>query len=304
MTETKIVDNRVLLLGLDELYREAMKRCESGELLRCAQVVAKRAGVQPANVPIEGYYGEEPELTEYFRLMRGLQSYRAGAGADVDSLTEFRRLYEVCTSPIFGEAQDEGMLLPVGRDSLSRALRESSEWTIPNLVEAACRFARETDDISLVGLAARARDEVVLAAVRESTVLYAEWVPGAAMNPPVPKYIWKVDEEIERAARKFVDTFNGLVGAKLPMPRADAAKAYWLASRENGIGGRCVRIGSDPTTDPVRHYHWAIRYDRFGKLGVEEFWSEEIWTTDRYRKRPAPPPDNIAEILANLRSEK
>ena len=34
--EVHIVDNRVFLLGLDELYRKAMKRIESVELLACA----------------------------------------------------------------------------------------------------------------------------------------------------------------------------------------------------------------------------------------------------------------------------
>jgi hypothetical protein len=68
-----VVDNRVFLLGLDELFHAAMKKHESGELLACARFVAAALKVPPADVAIEGYYAEQPALTAYFRLKRGLQ---------------------------------------------------------------------------------------------------------------------------------------------------------------------------------------------------------------------------------------
>ena len=72
-TERCIVDNRVFLLGLDELYREAMKQHERGELLSCARRVVATLHVAPTNVPAEGYYTEDQRLTEYFGLVRELQ---------------------------------------------------------------------------------------------------------------------------------------------------------------------------------------------------------------------------------------
>ena len=51
-----VVNNRVFLLGLDELYREAMKQLESGRLLDCARSIARRLRVRPAKGPVEGYY--------------------------------------------------------------------------------------------------------------------------------------------------------------------------------------------------------------------------------------------------------
>lgn len=74
-TVERIVDNRVFLLGLDQLYRERMKRHESTELLTCARAVAVKLNVPPADVPIEGYYTETKDLTEYFRLTRGCRTY-------------------------------------------------------------------------------------------------------------------------------------------------------------------------------------------------------------------------------------
>lgn len=71
--ERLVVNNRVFLLGLDELYRESMKTHERHELLICARETADALSVAPADVPIEGYYTEDEDLTEYFRLVRALQ---------------------------------------------------------------------------------------------------------------------------------------------------------------------------------------------------------------------------------------
>jgi len=79
-----VVDDRVFLLGLDQLYREAMKWHERGELLTCARRVAATLGVSPADVPIEGYYGEDEDLAEYLpvdlRAPGGEARPRSGRG--------------------------------------------------------------------------------------------------------------------------------------------------------------------------------------------------------------------------------
>ena len=60
MPEQRIVTNRVFVLGLDELYRQAMKRHECTELLQCAEEVASVLSLAPGNVPVEGDYTESP----------------------------------------------------------------------------------------------------------------------------------------------------------------------------------------------------------------------------------------------------
>lgn len=283
--EQRVVDNRVFLLGLDDLYREAMKPHERGELLACAHRVSEALDVGPANVPIEGYYTEDADLTEYFRLIRALQGVSAAAEPSVSSLSEFQRLRAVCSSPLFGPAQESGKLLPTGRDALSQALKDAyPDWTVANLVAIANKVARERDEISLVGLAARICDAVVLTATRESVVLYAERFVGAARRPRRPKYVWKVSPDLSQLARRFIDTFRSLFGEALPPPDAEHAAHYWAACQNNRLFGRCVRIGSDDSTSPVRHYHWAIATDSRDEYLVHEFWDREVWTTDRYRR--------------------
>jgi len=57
----RVVDDRVFLLGLDNLYRDAMSLLESEQLLSSARKVAEALRVRPAEVPVEGYYGATPD---------------------------------------------------------------------------------------------------------------------------------------------------------------------------------------------------------------------------------------------------
>jgi len=283
--ERCIVDNRIFLLGLDKLYRDAMQRHEREELLLCARRVADELHVRPADVPVEGYYSEDQELTDYFLLMRALQACDEGLKPAVSAIPQFQRLEEVTSAPLYGRPQWKGKLLPTGRDPLSQALLDTPppEWSVKRLADASCLTAQDTDDISLVGLAALIRDPVVLAATRESVVLYAEMMVGAAPGRQRPKYVWKVDKEIVDRARRFIGTFNALFGPELPPAESGHAESYWHAYRENDILGRCVRLGYDNGFSPVRHYHWAICLGPDGSFLVQEFWKPEVWTTERYR---------------------
>jgi hypothetical protein len=51
--DRRVVNNRVFLLGLDELYREALKRHERVELLHCARETASAVSVAPADGGIQ-----------------------------------------------------------------------------------------------------------------------------------------------------------------------------------------------------------------------------------------------------------
>ena len=278
-----VVNNRVFLLGLDLLYRSAMKKHEGGELLACARRVATALNVGPADVPVEGYYTEHSDLTAYFRLVRALQDVPLARASEVDSLPQFRRLLAVTSSPLFGPPIRE-YLLPKGNDPLSAALdaaQSEEEWTVPRLTAAAARVARETDDYSLVGLASRLEDPVVLAALRESVVLYAKEVTLGAIV--WPKFVWRVDPELCAMAQRFVDTFNALFGRELPPPRMQYAHAFAGGVDEFQIVGRCVRLGQTDEPQP-RYYHWAVVKGPDEQLTVNEFWAPEIWTTERYRR--------------------
>jgi hypothetical protein len=288
-TEVIVVDNRVFLLGLCELYRDAMKPHERGELLACARRVAGALGVPPADVPIEGYYAEDDELTAYFRLMRALQEVLASRTPIVKDLPEFGRLREVTSAPLFGRPVGEDYLLPLGRDPLSQALSDTQpEWSVERLTEAAYDAAeRYPRDISLVGLAARIRDPVVLTALRESVVLFAELL--LAGPPRQPEYVWQVDDDLAARASRFIDAFNALFDERLPPPKPKHVAVFVAAWKRSEILGRCVRLGGDTAEN---HYHWAICGAE--ELTVHEFWHGDVWTTERYRRALGPhgrPPD-------------
>ncbi len=288
----RLVDNRSFLLGLDGLYRSSMKALESEKLLPCARAVAEALQVQPANVPIEGYYHETPALEEYFRWMRSLQEQDEKAEAQVKHLSEFQLLWAVTNSPLYGRPQREGKLLPVGRDPLSQALRDTApQWTVDRLTKAAYAAALQFDDYSLVGLAARIQDAVVLTATRESAALYAEVVRLSLRREPELEYQWRVDEALAKVANRFIETFNSFVPGALPRAEAASAKRYYQAYADNEILGRCVRLGQ--TLDGSQHYHWAIfvkvSSGNRSELAVDEFWSKDLWTTPKYREAQGSP---------------
>lgn len=288
-SQVHVVDNRVFLLGLDELYRRTMKRVEVLELLACAREVAVTLRVAPATGPVEGYYAEDPRLTEYFQLMRALQAEPNGRAAEVERLRAYERLYEVTSSPLFGRPRDEDKLLPTGQDALTEALEKTprGDLSIPRVTARAEQAARAMDDYSLVGLAARSKDAVVLTALRESVVLYAR-VAVMGMSPsgmPREVYEWRVDPELAKQANRFIRVFNTLCPTERPLPEAAAknARMFWGACDVTRIVGRCVRIGYNDTVHPIEHYHWALKRPG-NQIEVEEFWAPEIWTTERYRR--------------------
>ena len=284
----RVVDNRVLLLGIDGMYRDAMKRFETDRLLHCADVVAGRLKLTEANVPVEGYYFETPQLRKYFRLMRALQEVEDADATEIKTLPEFRLLYEIADSPLYGRPQrvrgDCLMLLPTGRDSLAQALLEAQpeSWDVRAIVDAAHRAALEYDDISLVGLAARANDPVALAALRESVVLYAELVTVIGGDEDPPEYVWRVDEDLERAANRFIEIFNKFIPNAIRTAKPDNAGWFYHAYEENEILGRCARIAT--RMDNGEHYHWAVRLGSSRLPEVDDFWSAEVWTTERYQR--------------------
>ena len=287
MVTQHVVDNRVFLLGLDRLYREAMKRHERTELLICARRVAARLRVSPANAPVEGYYAEEAELTDYFRIMRALQEVEGSRAYEVARMKEFERLRNVTSAPVYGHPVIAGKLLPAGRDALFQALSDTyPEWTVARLTSAAYQIAQKTDDISLVGLAARIRDPVVLAAVRESVVLYAEAFAGG--QPAPPEFVWAVENELANLASRFIDAFNTLFGEELPRAEPALAARYWEAYEDNEILGRCVRIAYDDSVQPIKHYHWGIYRNASGEFAVQEFWQSKVWPTWAYRRALGP----------------
>jgi hypothetical protein len=283
MRERCVVDNRVFLLGLNQLYRQAIKWHERLELFRCARRVVETLGIDAAEVPVEGYYADDEQLTGYYRMMRALQEVDASRTPEVAGLPEFQRLRDVTCAPIHGPPGRPGRLLPVACDPLTQALIETRpDWTVEKLTHLAHARAQAADDISLVGLAARIRDAVVLAGLRETVVLHADDRLGRGGPEGQPKYEWKVDRELAEQAGRFIRAFNELFDGELPPAEPAQAERYFHAHEDCEIYGRCVHLGSNDAARPVLHYHWGVSDPR--EFTVQEFWHEEIWTTDRYRQ--------------------
>jgi hypothetical protein len=286
--EKLIVTDRVLVLGLDGVYREDVKVKESSVLLPCARVVAKALDVNAATGLIEGYYTESESLSEYFQLIRALQATDADRRSEVDRMPAFGRLLNVFSSRIYGYFPVHNGVLPGAHDCLAEALQCSiGHWEMSALLKASNAAALEKDDYSIVGLAARLKDAVCVAGVRETVVLYAEVTITADNLDDLlrePEYGWEVSEELALNANRFIDEYNSLFDSKLPAAKPENAKRFFEAYSGNELEGRCVRIGTDIQLAPNRYYHWKIDRSQDGSLVASDFWSEELWTTERYRR--------------------
>ena len=286
-----VVDNRVLVLGIDELYRKYMKEFEAEFLLPQAEVVAAKLGVVEANVPVEGYYGERETLTRYFKLMRALQEVGESSEPLVSGLHEFQKICDVTKSPIFGRPIRNGKLFPQRRDPLSQALNDTKAtgWEAQKIINQAYEVVMDSDDISLVGLAVRLRDSIVMTALRESVILYVERVEMGPGNGPRIEYIWKVDKGFAKIANRFIEEFNSLLPKDsyirhgINKAEPDNAWRFYSAYSENRILGRCANLGYDLST-PTQYYHWAITKQN-EEFALDEFWDTELWTTQNYRSR-------------------
>lgn len=285
----RIVDNRVLVLGIDQIYRKYMQEFELEFLLPQVEVVAKKLDVNEANVPIEGYYGEHIKLTRYFRLMRALQEVPETSESLVRDLPEFQKIWNVTNSNIFGKPQRNKKLFPQGRDPLSQALDDLKGigWTAHRIIDRAYEVVNEIDDISLVALAVRLNDPILITALRESVILYAEKVEVGYYQGPEIEYVWKVDNGFAKIANRFIDEFNSLLPEDTYLsngiPKAESQNAwdFYSAYSFNEILGRCANIGFDRSIHP-QYYHWAITQQN-NELMLDEFWDTNLWTTDNYR---------------------
>jgi hypothetical protein len=281
-----IVDHRVLLLGTDAIYRKSMEQLETAVLLPKVEMVATSLGISELKVPVEGYYINSPKATRYFRLMRGLQQVDEALLSRVKNLPDFQEIWKIVSSPIFGRPVTKAKLLPQGRDPLSQALLDTinSQWEVEKLVDLSYKVSVETNDISLVGLAARLKDPIVITALRESVILYAEKIMRGTISEPRYKFVWKVDNHFAKVTNQFIEEFNGFLPDYLkgiPLAEPENAEEFFRAASKNKILGRCANLGADDSLPEPLYYHWAITKQN-EELVLDAFWSRELWTTEKY----------------------
>jgi len=279
----KTLDNRALLLALDYLYREGMKLFEVRTLLGATKTLMNTLSLSVMDVPVEGYYHESDELKEYFLNVKTLQQCNSSQKKDVEELEAYKILVNVMSSEIYGSGRADEFL-PQRFDPMFYALQNIpvAKWTVDSITSEANSIAIASDDISLVGLAASINDSVVLAALRESVALYAAVAAGCSMIPPKIVYKWNADEVLCRKANRFIQLFNELTSSCVMEAKPENVEYFYDAYEANNIIGRCIYIGYDDSKEPIRKYHWAIKTED-EKTIVDDFWSEELWTTKRYQ---------------------
>lgn len=275
-----IVDDRAFVVGLSELFREAMKIYEVDTLLPIAETACKELDLSPMMILAEGYYAESVELEKYFRLIRALQYADIHDVSPVSGKDAIYKLRKVLTSPNMGRIEENDRVLPRTTSPLGEALRILSNWSIDGLSQQAAKLVRK-DDAGLVAVAAAARDPVALCVARESMALVAD-VELAEIE--LPEFVWAVSERVAEVAGRFVAALAESTGVVLPEPAATSSSLYGQAARDAEIVGRCILIG-EQFGNSYPYYHWYID-SKNGQFTVKDFWSINVWTTESLRKMP------------------
>ena len=278
-----IVDNRLFIIGLTELFRSEMKVYEAGTLLPIAQAVCQALAVEPAQVPVEGYYYESEELTHFFKLVRALQRTPMPSAVPKPVLDGIHALRKALHSPAMGRVAESSNVLHLNSSPFTQALETTDQWVMQAIADASQKFVRD-DDAGLVAVACASGDPVAICATRETMALTEMVCMASPEEPEVPHFIWQVTAAVEDVAKRFVSALQEATAIMLPPPAPEAAETYAMAARDAYLDGRCILVGQQPPSiGPL--YHWYI--DAWaGAPKVIDFWSNSMWTTEKLRDLP------------------
>ncbi len=270
-----VVDDRVFVLGLNELFRAEKQEYETAVLLPHAERLVAALRLPLLDVPVEGYYYQSEDLRRYFLLIRTLQNAEKQPMPDAAAETALERLRAVYSSPAMGRpCPDLLSLLPRTGSPLGDAMEslgDAASWNVERISRRAAECVTE-DDANLVAVAAVTGDPVLLCATRETMALEMA-LPRCAVERPA--YEWAVSPPVAAVARRFIAALERDTGITLPPAMESSAEIYWNWAQHSHLDGRCIAIG-EIFGD---HYHWYIAHDG-EKWTVVDFWSKHLWTTE------------------------
>ncbi|MFH1637511.1 MAG: hypothetical protein ABIB71_03745 [Candidatus Woesearchaeota archaeon] len=302
----KIIENFDYFQAVDATVRRYMKAFET-EMLPVAEQALKDAGFPLGNYPVEGYYPETKELTQYFLHVRTLQDkYTTTVTGAI------QKLHDIYTHPVFGLKQgkpnainptdvyfpeeDLVTISPVVDPVTVASKKIMPNWTIDGIME---NVEKENLGEGLVGFAymvdelakgERAHfNPVATTMACETTVLsrMKMVVRGLRKRPQVD---WRVTPEVEGAGKGVIESYSDLMGRHSSLlrevPQVTPDNICGLLDNLPSVF-RIVNLNSNLLRDDG-HYHWAIdSSEEDGKqkgLVVKEIWSDKVITTEEYQK--------------------
>jgi len=310
------VDDLVFFQIVDKQIRDAMQEVET-EMLPTAKQALTDTKIPLREFPIEGYYGNKPELTEYFNHLKSLQTKYSETITD-----SVQRLHDFYSHEAFGLQQavitainQENVWNPMSPPAVISPrvdpLTIAISYTLPAATSSSdvyrdltiANISRWLEGVEpgkgLVGLGAvvdriatkktGVYDPIATTLARETTVLSAATM--MSIGPP-PGYL--VSPEVEEQGNKVIDAYNSLFeefGFDARIENVTGKNAMRL-NEDLPDMVRVVRIHSTnfPGQDP-QFYHWGIKEEFNQKTGdidhkVIDFWRNQVVTTDMYEKAP------------------
>ena len=281
-----IVGDFELILGLDSFYRNKMKKYEE-KLLPLIREILNKLNKSPEKFLVEGYYYETEKLTEYFNCIKTLKQVPIIHQKKIKKLPGYKKIIQLYCSGLYGEYKFDKNILPTVKDAIYYTLETLpvNKWNKDNILDTAYEIIKDTNNYSIINLGIILKNPVIITALRESVVLYSEFICTGAPPPIIyiHKYIWNVSKNIENMANIIIEIFNGICPYKIPEAIESNAELYYYEYTENKIDSRCVRIGFDDLSN--KNYHWAIKNikNMANKYKFIDFWDSELWTTEKLK---------------------
>lgn len=304
-----ILTNTDFYRRFEASVRENMKKAET-EVLPTAKQAIKDARIKPADCPIEGYYYETPELTEYFKIIRALQNSDNYNSTITESI---RKLHDFYSSDALGFEQayptainpkarytDEKPVIISGRiEQITIAVEKLTNKLPLEIIKKILNKKNVCDNLfemplhkNLGGLALlidkieheKQKDtyEPFCATLSaETTSLSRALAPAAGCAPP-ERGDFQVSPEVVRQAKIVGYAYNKLFkNSGIKTEIAWEYSNFWDAELPvyNDFLPptiRCARLFSWDKQEPHEHYHWITQEYN---TKVEEKWAPNIITT-------------------------
>lgn len=210
---------------LDNQIRVKMQKFETDICYPKAKTLLTNSNINIEELkkyPIEGYYTNSPELSQYFTILRNLQ-HNEEVYKKVIQCAELEFLQRVCHRDLFGiiDPKNRNKDAPLQRryDLVTLAMEDPQlfdlnsprPWTISSIMTG-CNiwYANRTNLVELAVLIGK--PELVCAgAETNSAYRMIAAVSGACGIAPIIEYKWKVSPDVELLGSKIVEEYNNLL---------------------------------------------------------------------------------------------
>lgn len=268
---------------IENEVRAQMPFYETQQVLPRIKQLQEDSGIEDNELedfPVEGYYYKSLDLKEYFKVVRNFQDNEKLNNRVNRNSDNFKWLYNYFDNEIWGnegcERYQKGVFKRK-RDVLTNCIE--SEWgtsldsrvlSINGIMEKIPNYT--TNNLNLVNLAAKTKDERPVCCGAETNALYraTAMITGcyiSSVDDP-----WQVTPELEEFGGEVVDFYNKNFGLEIRKPSKDGDNYFLSKIPEVPRVAKLAKI-----LNTNEYYYWIMDQDT---KNVTDLYSSKLITTE------------------------